>query len=82
MFQLHERLPGKTGQAPSVGLICDSGLKVVFADDHAMVTDPKGVELCRFERKQGLYLATVKLKNPLYKGPPGKPDEGFHRQGR
>ena len=50
----------------SVGVICDSGLNVLFAADHASVLNNKGKELCRFERKNGLYIASVLLKNPAY----------------
>ncbi len=67
----------------SVGVICDSGLKVLFDADHATVHDRKGVELCRFERRQGLYIATVKLKNPAFKQPDATPSKsGFQRPGR
>ena len=58
----------------SVGVICDSGLNVVFAKDHAKVLDAKGVELCHFARRNGLYIAKVRLRNPKY--------EGFRRQGQ
>ena len=48
----------------SVGLICDSGLDVRFKKHEALILDPKGVELCRFERIGGLYVTTVMLENP------------------
>ena len=66
----------------SVGVICDSGLNVLFAADHASVLDAKGKELCRFERKNCLYIATVKLKDPAYKPASEASTQGFQRQGR
>ena len=57
----------------SVGLICDSGLQVTFAAMSASILDKKGREICHFERRHGLYIATVKLENPLH--------ESFGRQG-
>ncbi len=58
----------------SVGLICDSGLKVTFRAKDASVLDANGIELCHFERVHGLYVAKVQVENPLF--------DGFHRQGR
>ena len=57
----------------SVGLICDSGLQVTFAATSASILDKAGKEICHFERRHGLYIATVQLENPLR--------EGFGRQG-
>ena len=57
----------------SVGLICDSGLDVRFKKHEALVLDPKGNELCRFERIGGLYVTTVMLENPEH--------QDFQRQG-
>ena len=62
----------------SVGVICDAGLKVTFGATSASVRDSTGRELCHFERRQGLYIAKVKLENPLYKAD----EQGFQRQGR
>ncbi len=65
----------------SVGVICDSGLRVVFTKETAAVLDAQGKELCHLERQQGLYIAKVKLRNPLY-GQAGETQAaGFHRQG-
>ena len=65
----------------SVGVICDSGLRVVFTKETAAVLDAQGKELCHFDRQQGLYIAKVKLKNPMY-GQAGETQAaGFHRQG-
>ena len=60
----------------SVGLICDSGLKVTFSKTNAYIKDPEDNELCVFTRsgEQGLYIADVKIQNPNH------PD--FQRPGR
>ena len=60
----------------SVGLICDSGLKVSFSKTNAWIHDQQGNELCVFHRNsdQGLYIADVKVQNPNH------PD--FQRPGR
>ena len=50
----------------SVGLICDSGLDVVFTKSHAYVKDAKGMELCVFTRTNGLYVSEVKIENPRH----------------
>ena len=57
----------------SVGLICDSGLSVQFSSEKAVVMDKHGTEICMFARSNGLYVAEVKVENPMH--------EGFHRQG-
>ena len=51
----------------SVGLITDSGLKVSFSKTTAHVHDQHGKELCVFHRTNGLYVADVKIKNPMHK---------------
>ena len=58
----------------SVGVICESGLKVAFDEDKAVISTPDGMEVCSFERKNGLYVTQVQLRNPLH--------EGFQRQGK
>ena len=60
----------------SVGLICDSGLKVTFSKTNAYIKDQEDNELCVFTRsgEQGLYIADVKIQNPNH------PD--FQRPGR
>ena len=55
----------------SVGLICDSGLKVRFSSEKAVVEDQRGNEVCVFNRENGLYIAEVQVESP----------EGFHRPG-
>jgi len=62
----------------SVGRICDAGYTVVFDQGHATIYhvesgEPAGV----FERKQGLYVGKMKLKNPSHKS-----EKVFSRQGR
>ena len=57
----------------SVGVLCDAGLDPRFTAKHAKVFDSKGVEICHFTRKNGLYVTTVKLRNPEF--------QGFRRQG-
>ena len=50
----------------SVGRICDEGHEVTFNAIMAVVRDKKGSEICRFERQPGgLYVAKMKLKNPM-----------------
>ena len=48
----------------SVGRVCDQGLKCIFDQDKALVVGKDGEEICRFERKGGLYVARLKLKSP------------------
>jgi len=57
----------------SVGLICDSGLKVQFNSERALVLDGSGQEVCVFDRVNGLYVAEVKVENPIH--------EDFQRRG-
>ena len=43
--------------------ICDSGMKVEFADTKAIVKAPQGSKVCAFERKPGrLYIYKMRLK--------------------
>jgi len=57
----------------SVGLVHDAGLDTKFHKEWAKVLDASGKQLMYFARKHGLYIATVKIPNPLFKG--------FQRQG-
>ena len=50
----------------SVGLICDAGLDVKFNKSNAFVVNANGTEVCSFDRENGLYLATVKIRNPRH----------------
>ena len=53
----------------SVSKICDAGMTMRFTSAMAVIEDNKGKEVCRFLRKGGLYIASMKLKNPDYKPP-------------
>ena len=55
----------------SVGRICDQGHSITFDAVMAVVNASDGTELCRFERQSGgLYVAKLKLRNPLGLGGP------------
>ena len=58
----------------SVGVICDCGVGVVFKADQA-ITKQDGTEICVFQRKNGLYVARVKLRNLAFQ-------QGFQRPGK
>ena len=59
----------------SVGRICDAGYEVRFSKDGAHIFHAgSGKAVGRFVRKQGLYMGTMKLKNPK--------TSSFGRQGR
>ena len=50
----------------SVGVICDSGLDVLFKKHEARIMSEDGQTICVFERKdKGLYLARMRLKAPF-----------------
>ena len=57
----------------SVGIVYDAGMACQFHKDWAKVKDAGGQEMMHFNRKHGLYIAVVKVPNPMYKG--------FQRQG-
>ena len=61
----------------SVSKICDAGFDVKFTKGCAVVTDKKGKVCVRFERRGGLYVARLMMKNPNF-----KKSEGFHRPGK
>ena len=49
----------------SVSKICDAGCSVTFTSKGASVKhDGTGKELCTFERKRGLYVASLPLSKP------------------
>ena len=54
----------------SVSKICDAGVACVFNSIGAVVMNAKGVAICRFEKRGGLYVSKMKLK----------PREPFGRQ--
>ena len=58
----------------SVGRICDEGFDVRFTKTEALVLKPDGSVVCRFERRGGVYIAKMSLRNPLYR-------KDFRRQG-
>ncbi len=51
----------------SVSKICDAGFAVKFTEDLALVVDAKDKEVCRFQRRAGLYVASMKMRNPNFK---------------
>ncbi len=52
----------------SVGVICDAGLEAKFSATAAVVQKKDGTPVCHFDRCKGLYIAKVRVKNPLHKG--------------
>ena len=48
----------------SKGRVCDQGLKCIFGEEKPLVVDKDGEEVCRFDRRGGLYVARLNLKNP------------------
>ena len=48
----------------SVSQICAKGHKCVFEGDHATVIADDCTTLCKFQRQNGLYVTTMKLKAP------------------
>ena len=66
----------------SVSKICDSGCSVTFDDKGAVVKHKAtGKELCVFERKRGLYTASLPLGNPASRKVTPPSGKGFTRQG-
>ena len=63
----------------SVSKICDAGMSMRFTATMAVIEDAQGKEVCRFIRKGGLYVASMKLRNPNFK--PKPKDQGFGRRG-
>ena len=51
----------------SVSKICDAVFSVRFTSEMAVVEDKKGKEVCRFIRRKGLYVASMRLRNPKFK---------------
>ena len=56
----------------SVSKICRNGYKCTFDDAQALIVDEKGQTVCRFVERNGIYLATVKLKSPTPFGGPAR----------
>ena len=59
----------------SVGRICDEGFDVKLSKESAVVQTKEGKDVCKFQRKGGLYVAELHLK------PEPKPSEPFTRRG-
>ena len=53
----------------SVGKICDKGCSVTFDAKGASVKTATGAEVCTFERRNGLYVASLTLKSPGFMRP-------------
>ena len=54
----------------SMSRVCDQGLQVLTDAECAKVMDASGRVLARFERRGGLYVATVKIRNPRFRHKP------------
>ena len=54
----------------SMSRVCDQGLQVLTDKDSAKVLDADGRVLARFDRRGGLYVAMVKVRNPRFKPKP------------
>ena len=69
----------------SVSKICDQGLFCFFSKDKAIIQNAEGRNVCEFQLRGGLYVATMKLKRPTSgEGLLGKiaSTESFQRQER
>ena len=60
-----------------VSKICDAGFTVQFNRDFAVVMDKKAKVCVKFERRGGLYVARLMMKNPKFKN-----SDGFKRPGK
>ena len=60
----------------SVSRICDQDLICTFDKKEARIQDENGATICTFERRGGLYVTTMKLKQPDR----GKDEVPFGRQ--
>ncbi len=57
----------------SVGKLCDQGFDTKFNKHRAVITDETGKEVLVFERKNGVYLCMLQVRNPKLK-PKESPD--------
>ena len=48
----------------TVGRVCDQGFKCTFDSKEALIVGPNNAVVCKFERKNGLYVAKLRLKSP------------------
>ena len=54
-----------------MGKLCDAGYKVEFGKNEALITNVStGKSVGKFKRDSGLYVAKLKLRNPLGFGRP------------
>ena len=53
----------------SVSKICNAVMPMRFASAMAVIEDANCKEVLRLLRKGGLYIASMKFKNPKYKSP-------------
>ena len=58
------QVAGVTRPLMSVGRVCDQGMQCLFDKTKATIVAPDGREVCRFERRGGLYVAQLTLKAP------------------
>ena len=66
------QVAGVTRPLMSVGRVCDQGMFCNFDKEKAVVVAPDGREVCRFERRGGLYVANLALKQPEGFGGPAR----------
>ena len=65
----------------SVGKICDAGCTVTFTNKGASIKHTAtGKQLCSFERRRGLYVASLPLSKPNGPISPCDVGQGFRRQ--
>ena len=62
----------------SVSKICDAVMSMKLSSTMAAIEDANDKEFCRFFRKGGSYIASMKFRNPNYK----QPQAPFARPGR
>ena len=56
----------------SVSRICANDMSVLFKKDHALILDAQDKVVGRFEQKNGLYVATMQVRNPKAQGFQGR----------
>ena len=48
----------------SVSQVCEQGFHCVFESTHALIVDPSGETVCRFDKEGQLFVAKMKLRAP------------------
>ena len=48
----------------SVSKVCKNGYTCQFTDDSALILDKDGQQVLKFEKKNGLYVGRMKLRQP------------------